>query len=317
MSISGNPNAVTQPMPQPGMVNPMSRNMPGAPTIGAQPQPYGLPGGLTGTQPMPQPGMITPMGQNMTGAPNVGNQPQPYTLPPGATGTQPQPQPGMGGIGTQPMPQPGMGQPNVYQKSSGAYNAALGGTAGAMGMPNVGAFANPYQTEVINRSMGDINRQQEQSLNQLGAQASAAGSFGGSRHGVAEAQTREGYARQAGDLSANLRNQGFNTALGAAQQQQQQQLAGAGQMGNLANLGFGFGQQLTQNQMQQGALQQALNQALIDAGKGQYSGFTGAPNQALNLPLAALGASQMGQQSTTESKSPGLLSIFSSLLGLG
>jgi hypothetical protein len=209
-----------------------------------------------------------------------------------------------------------VGTPNVYQQSAGALQGALGGTANAMMGPNSGAFANPYQGQVINAAMGDINRQQQQSLNQLGAAASRAGAFGGSRHGVAEAQTLGEFGRQAGDYATQMRQQGFNTALGAAQQQQSTQLAGSGQLGNLANLGFGFGQQLTQNQMQQGALQQAMNQALIDAGRGQYAGFAGSPQQSLTLPLAALGAANMGQNTQTQTQTPGLFNIFSAILGL-
>jgi hypothetical protein len=102
--------------------------------------------------------------------------------------------------------------------------------------------------------------------------------------------------------------QGFNTALGAAQNQQQM-------LSQLAGQGFGFGQQLNQQQMQQGALQQGLMQSLIDAARGQYAGFTGAPQQALTLPLAALGGASMGQQTQTQTQKPGLFNYLS--LGLG
>jgi len=58
--------------------------------------------------------------------------------------------------------------------------------------------------------------------------------------------------------------------------------------------------------MQQGMLQQALQQQLIDAARAQYGGFANAPTTALNLPLAAVGAANMGQQTTTERYNPGL-----------
>ena len=45
---------------------------------------------------------------------------------------------------------------------------------------------------------------------------------------------------------------------------------------------------------------------LIDAAKGQYQGFTGAPQQALQLPMAAVGAANMGQQTQTQQYKPGL-----------
>ena len=199
-------------------------------------------------------------------------------------------------------------QPNVFQQSAGAYNTALGGTQGAaMGQgPNIGQFMNPYQQMVTGQTMQDLERQRQMQMNTLGQQASQAGAFGGSRHGVAEALTNEGFARQGAQAFGNLQQQGFNTALGAAQQQQQTQLNAANQMGQLANLGFGFGTQLNQQQAQQGALQQGLQQMLIDAAKGQFGGFTGAPGQSLQLPLAAVGAANMGQQTQTQQYNPGL-----------
>lgn len=206
-------------------------------------------------------------------------------------------------------------QPNVYNQSAGAYNAALQGTAAAGAGPNIGAFMNPFTRSVTNQTLGDLERQRQMQTNTLGAQASQAGAFGGSRHGVAEALTNEAFARQGANTLANLNQQGFNTALGAAQAQQGLGLQAAGQMGNLANLGFGFGQQIAGQQAQQGAQQQALQQALIDAARGQYGGFTSAPQQALTLPLAALGASNLGQSTQTTSQSPGLFNMLS--LGLG
>jgi hypothetical protein len=71
-----------------------------------------------------------------------------------------------------------------------------------------------------------------------------------------------------------------------------------------------MGQSITQQQMQQGAMQQAINQALIDAGRSQYGGFTGAPGQSLNATLAALGGANMGQQTQTTTQQPGLFNYL-------
>jgi hypothetical protein len=192
---------------------------------------------------------------------------------------------------------------NVFQQAAGAYNTALQG-------PNIGQFMNPYQQQVIDRTMTDIGGAQQQAMNQLGAQATRAGAFGGSRHGVAEGATNAGFIKQLADTSANLNMQGFNTALGAAQNQQ-------GMMSQLAGQGFGFGQQIGQQQMQQGGLQQGLMQSLIDSARGQYGGFTGAPSQSLAGPMAALGAANMGQQTQTQRQQPGLFNYLSLLLGAG
>lgn len=197
-------------------------------------------------------------------------------------------------------------QPNVYGQSAGAYQGALGATGAAMAGPQIGRFMNPYTQMVTGNTLQDLERQRQMQTNTLGAQAQAAGAFGGSRHGVAEALTNEAFARQGAQTFGNLQQQGFNTALGAAQNQQNLMMRGGSQLGNLANLGFGFGQQIGQQQMQQGALQQALQQRLIDAAQAQYSGFTGAPEASLQLPMAALGAANMGQKSETITQKPGL-----------
>jgi hypothetical protein len=191
---------------------------------------------------------------------------------------------------------------NVSQTSANLFNQAAAG-------PNINQFMNPYTSDVIGRTGMDLARQAEMQRNTLGAQATQAGAFGGSRHGVAEGTMMGDYGRAFGDIAAQQRQQGFNTALGAAQNQQ-------GIQSGLAGQGFGFGQQIGQQQFQQGEMQRMLNQSLIDAGRGQYGGFTGAPAASLNLPLAALGAGNMGQQTQTTTSRPGLMQYLSMGLGL-
>jgi len=82
-------------------------------------------------------------------------------------------------------------------------------------------------------------------------------------------------------------------------------------MGQLGQQAFQTGQTIQQQQQQAGLLQQGIQQALIDAAKQQYAGYTGAPQQALQAPLAALGIAQQGGASTTtKSGSPGILSYL-------
>jgi hypothetical protein len=200
-----------------------------------------------------------------------------------------------------PQTQPGAGQ-NVYGQASSLFNQAAAG-------PNIGQFMNPYSQMVTGNTLNSLERQRQMQMNSIGQQAGAAGAFGGSRHGVAEALTNEGFARTGAETFGNLQSQGFNTALQAAQNQQ-------GIQSGLAGQGFGFGQAIGQQQMQQGTQQQAINQSLIDAIRAQYGGFTGAPNAALQLPLAAVGAANMGQQTTTQQSNPGALGILGGLLSI-
>jgi hypothetical protein len=206
--------------------------------------------------------------------------------------------------------------PNVYQQSSDAYAGALGATGAAMAGPQINRFMNPYTQSVTNQALADLERQRQMQGMGTAAQAHQAGAFGGSRHGVADALTNEAFARQAAQTAANLNMQGFNTALGAAQNQQNLMMRGGAQLGNLTNLGFGIGQQVAGQQAQQGAMQQALSQQLIDAAQNQYSGFTGAPQQALTLPMASVGAANMGQQTQTTQQNPGLLGTLGTIFGV-
>ena len=233
--------------------------------------------------------------------------------------------------------QPGTIRPTGYQAST------VG--AGQLAGKDLDPYTNPYESQVVQQTLSDLGGAQEQQLNQMGAQATAANAFGGSRHGIAEAETRKGFADKAAQAVSGLRQAGFTQAQQAAQtdistaQQaamenmaarnaasqysagnvmsaQQQNVAnqmaaqgmrmGAGaQLGQLGQQAFGVGQTLQQNQAQQGLLQQGLQQALIDAARGQYAGYTGAPSQALSAPLAALGVTPT-PQSTTTTKQPGL-----------
>ena len=206
-------------------------------------------------------------------------------------------------------PQPGF---NVNQAAAGALQGAIGGTQRAMQAPlQVGAYANPYTSEVIDRTQQDIERQRQMAMNTLGAQATAANAFGGSRQGVAEGVMAGEYGRMAGDMAAQQRQQNYSQALQAAMSDRQARLGAASQMGQLGQQAFGTSQAIQQQQAQQGLLQQGIQQALIDAARQQYAGYTGAPAQSLQAPLSALGIAQEGGAKTiTESQSPGLLNYL-------
>ena len=80
-----------------------------------------------------------------------------------------------------------------------------------------------------------------------------------------------------------------------------------------------MGQQVQNRMDQQGAMQQALQQQLINAGKQQYAGYTGAPAQSLQYLLQAVGgAPAVGD--VTKSKEMGLMDYFkigAGIKGLG
>ena len=82
---------------------------------------------------------------------------------------------------------------------------------------NLDPYLSPYTQSVIDAGQADIERQRQMASNTLGAQAEAAGAFGGSRQAVQEGVLAGEALRQAGALSAQQRQQGFNTALQSGQ----------------------------------------------------------------------------------------------------
>lgn len=205
--------------------------------------------------------------------------------------------------------------------------------AGQLATTDYAPYMNPYTQNVIDAQAQDVLRNAQIGLNNLGAQAQAARAFGGSRHGIAEAELGRGVASTLGQQAAQLRGQAFqnaqqaalsdignrfaadqfnvNTALAGSQNRQ----AAAQQLANIGNIGFGMGQQIQQNLMQQGALQQGVQQALIDAAKQQYAGYTGAPASSIDYLSRAIGVVP-GVSTTTTDSSPGLFGMLSSIASL-
>lgn len=208
---------------------------------------------------------------------------------------------------------------NPMQQASLAQQGALLGTAqglafdpGTLAQTNIGQYQNPYTEQVVRATEADILRGAQMGLNELGAQATRAGAFGGSRQGVAQAELGRNVLQQLAQSSAGLRQAGFTQAQQMAQQDiqnrmqaQQGRLGAAAQLGALGQQSFGYGTTIQQNLAQQGAQQQAIQQAIIDAAKAQYAGYTGAPTSSIGYVSQALGASTI-PQTQTQTRQPGL-----------
>jgi len=109
-------------------------------------------------------------------------------------------------------------------------------TTGAATPEAIKGYYDPYENDVIGGFLGDNERQRQMAIQAGQSQATAAGAFGGSRHGVADSLTNGEYARVGASTSAGLRSQGFQTALGAAQADLGRRLSA-----DQGNQGFDFG----------------------------------------------------------------------------
>ena len=153
------------------------------------------------------------------------------------------------------MAQQGIGAYEPFLQGAGATQQAALATTGAgqqalAGMqfdPNaVSQFMDPYQQNVTNEALKEIDRQAAMQQNQLAGKAVQAGAFGGSRFGLQQSEM----ARNAQDLRSRRifedmsRNyQQAQSAMNAANQQRVQQASGFGQLGNIqSGIGQRFGQ---------------------------------------------------------------------------
>ena len=87
-------------------------------------------------------------------------------------------------------------------------------------------YMNPYEQEVIQGTLGDIERARQGQISAEGARATAAKAFGGTRQAVTRSLVDEAALRNAGNLAAQLRQGGFTQAqnLGLSQEDLRRQL---------------------------------------------------------------------------------------------
>jgi hypothetical protein len=187
-----------------------------------------------------------------------------------------------------------------------ARNALEQGASTAAGLRRQGfEFASQMgQQDVARRQQALQQNAQQQLQAMLANQASALSAS----QTNAQLGTQASLANQQAALQAALANQA------AGLQGSQQSLQAALGLGNLANLGFGMGQDVLSGMQQQGLMQQMLQQSLFDKAAGQYAGYQGQPSTALGYLAQALGATQVPQNQSTSSN-PGLFGWASMLLG--
>jgi hypothetical protein len=153
--------------------------------------------------------------------------------------------------------QQGLGQAGTTGIGQGTTSAGIGSVLQAQAGPNISQFYNPYQSYVLD----EINRQAAMAQNQLSAQAVQSGAFGGGREGVQRAEQERARLGAVGEAQRT----GFNTALGAAQQQQQFGLQAGQQLGQLGVQQQAMSQADINQLMAAGGLQRQLTQQALDA----------------------------------------------------
>ena len=189
----------------------------------------------------------------------------------------------------------GLAGPGITGTDLAAQMAAYGGmyqpsqltaqqtNLGMTGPGSIGSYMNPYTSQVRENALGDLESARRAAIQQTGERANAARAFGGSRQGVAEALTNQGFAKQAATLGTTLNEQAFNQAMAMQQadinrmsaadianqqaglQGAQLRLGGASQLGNLAAQQQALRLGGAQAVMGAGGARQALDQQQMDA----------------------------------------------------
>ena len=161
------------------------------------------------------------------------------------------------------------------QQAAADAGATIGGIAGLTGAPTAAqtaAFTSPFQQQVIDTTLAEFDRQRAINEQNIRDQQAALGALGSGRAGVqlSEFQSQSGRDRAA--LEAQLRQQGFQQAQAARQQDIQNRFGLAQAQSGLGQFQTGLAQQVPQLQRadistlgQVGAAQQAQRQAVLDA----------------------------------------------------
>jgi hypothetical protein len=202
----------------------------------------------------------------------------------------------------------------LLQSGVGAEDPYFGRASdlyGQAGSPlDVSKYLNPYTNEVEQRAIGNANTALTQQLRSVDDSAQKASAFGGSRQAVESGVTRAEGVRGIGDLSAQLRKQGFDTATQAALADRAGIRDTAAGLTNLAGGAQNSRMTDIQGLLTSGRQDQAQSQAIIDSAMRQFQERQDYPIQQLNMRLAALGMSPYGKTetsnktSTSEDKGP-------------
>lgn len=181
-------------------------------------------GSNASSSPVTNPEVFGLLKQNVAGAQSIAAQPfQSYGQPMTA--------------GLSPLQQSASGLLSSDARNAGmgamgaGVNAAQSATGDITG--GIAKYQSPYTNDVVNATQADIERQRQMAINQGGANATMAHAFGGARQGVADSLTNEAALRTSAQSSAQLRDQGFQTAAGLAGNDASRNLQAGGILGQL------------------------------------------------------------------------------------
>ena len=216
----------------------------------------------------------------------------------------------------------------------GAAAQTVGGLGALTGPQAYQPFMSPYQTQVIDATLTEYDKQGSAGEQAIRDAAVASGNFGGGREGAMMGQYQSDRLADRAALQASLLQSGFGQAQQAAQQNFQNQGAiGAAQQGLASAYGNQMGQQFGLSNFGRtgmgqdvsalgslGALRQGQSQALLsaDAQAAQTGAFEpyGRLSQYGNTLTGLLGGVAGSQYAEPQAGNP-LQTALSTALGIG
>ena len=218
--------------------------------------------------------------------------------------------------------------------------AGLTGTGAGTGAGSISSYMSPYQSQVIDASLAEFDKQAAMRQQGISDQAVALGGYGGGREGVMQSEYQLGSDRNRALLQAQMQQQGFGQAQQARQQSYQNQLGLAGAQAGLAQGQMGLGSyqqglaQLTPQLAggdigtlsQIGGIQQQQTQNVLNAQQQANQMMAQEPYQRLGVygqGIAGL-APAMGSYQMTQTPDPtalqtalGTMSVLGGIMGGG
>ena len=189
----------------------------------------------------------------------------------------------------------------LAQQGVGSYQPFLQGAQAATGPQAYQQFMSPYQSQVMDASLAEFDRNSQIQQQRISESAIANNAFGGSREGVAQAEYMAGSDRNRSALQAGMLQESFQNAQAAAQQQFQNQQG-------LAQLLPGLQGTDISRLGSLGALNQAQTQAGLDATREANRAAAFQPQEQLqnygNLVTGIMGGMQGSGTATTNVPNP-------------
>jgi len=184
---------------------------------------------------------------------------------------------------------------------------------------DISAYRSPFEQQVVDVALGDIQRQADIAQQRAQEQAIRAGAFGGSRGAILEAEAARPYAEQVARVAPQLRQAGFEQAQRAAESDIERQLRQQQFQAGLIGQQEQAQRAAVSGLLGTGAQQRALQQQALGAGRGEFERALRYPQQQFGLLSQALSGipAMQGQVSRGTTGAGDILGGITGLLGAG